>query len=302
MPFVEANYFFIFFKGNRDSVMVFKRKMVSIAEIAVEICVQLDYFPLMALIEDVDATLSMNINKIETFLRFQHKLWKLVLSATFTLKNNCPHSIWPGTLTGGGQPQLSTTGFELKTGESQTITAPPKWSGRFWARTLCSNQQSGKFTCATADCASGQIECKGAGAIPPATLAEFTLGGAGDQDFYDVSLVDGYNLPLSIAPQGKPGCSLTSCPADINKICPPEMVVKGPGDTNVVACKSACEAFKDPKYCCAKPYDTPDTCPPSAYSMMFKKSCPQAYSYAYDDKTSTFTCITGGDYLITFCP
>ncbi|KAL2499336.1 Pathogenesis-related thaumatin superfamily protein [Abeliophyllum distichum] len=30
-------------------------------------------------------------------------------------------------------------------------------------------------------------------------------------------------------------------------------------------------------------------------------ACPRAYSYAYDDKTSTFTCV-GADYLITFCP
>ncbi|CAH9134567.1 unnamed protein product [Cuscuta epithymum] len=32
--------------------------------------------------------------------------------------------------------------------------------------------------------------------------------------------------------------------------------------------------------------------------------CPQAYSYAYDDKTSTFTCPSGpnNNYLITFCP
>uniref|UniRef100_J3LCG7 Phytocyanin domain-containing protein n=1 Tax=Oryza brachyantha TaxID=4533 RepID=J3LCG7_ORYBR len=35
----------------------------------------------------------------------------------------------------------------------------------------------------------------------------------------------------------------------------------------------------------------------------FKNACPRAYSYAYDDATSTFTC-TGGDttYAITFCP
>ena len=37
----------------------------------------------------------------------------------------------------------------------------------------------GKFVCATADCASGVIECNGAGAIPPASLTEFTLRGDG---------------------------------------------------------------------------------------------------------------------------
>ncbi|MCI07889.1 thaumatin-like protein 1-like, partial [Trifolium medium] len=29
--------------------------------------------------------------------------------------------------------------------------------------------------------------------------------------------------------------------------------------------------------------------------------CPKAYSYAYDDASSTFTC-SGADYSITFCP
>lgn len=31
--------------------------------------------------------------------------------------------------------------------------------------------------------------------VPPATLAEFTLSGDGNTDFYDISIVDGYNLP-----------------------------------------------------------------------------------------------------------
>ena len=34
------------------------------------------------------------------------------------------------------------------------------------------------------------------GGEPPVTLAEFTLNGGGDQDYYDISLVDGFNLPM----------------------------------------------------------------------------------------------------------
>uniref|UniRef100_M8CBJ1 Thaumatin-like protein n=1 Tax=Aegilops tauschii TaxID=37682 RepID=M8CBJ1_AEGTA len=34
----------------------------------------------------------------------------------------------------------------------------------------------------------------------------------------------------------------------------------------------------------------------------FKSACPRAYSYAYDDSTSTFTCAAGTNYAITFCP
>ena len=38
----------------------------------------------------------------------------------------------------------------------------------------------------------------GVQSLPPATLAEFTLASASGQTFYDISLVDGYNIPLAI--------------------------------------------------------------------------------------------------------
>ncbi|PON48996.1 Thaumatin [Parasponia andersonii] len=223
-------------------------------------------------------------------------------SATFTIKNNCAFKIWPGTLTGGGKPQLSTTGFELAPGATQTLDAPAGWSGRFWARSGCSTDDSSKLTCTTADCASGQVACNGAGAIPPASLVELTLAENGGQDFYDVSLVDGFNLPVALAPQGGSGaCPSTSCSADVNTVCPAELAVKG-FDGSVVACKSACLALNQPQYCCTGDFGTPDKCPPTDYSKIFKTQCPQAYSYAYDDKSSTFTCSGGANYSITFCP
>ncbi|KAI3933351.1 hypothetical protein MKW98_006710 [Papaver atlanticum] len=219
-------------------------------------------------------------------------------SATFTLRNNCPYTVWPGTLTGGGS-QLSKTGFVLAPGASSSVDAPAGWSGRFWARTGCSTDSSGRLRCVTADCASGRVECNGAGAIPPATLLEFTLNGNGGKDFYDVSLVDGFNLPASITPQG--GCSSTTCRSNINSACPSELSVRGAGGS-IIACKSACEAFRQPQYCCTGSFNTPQTCPPTNYSRIFKNACPQAYSYAYDDSSSTFTCAAGGNYVITFCP
>jgi hypothetical protein len=35
---------------------------------------------------------------------------------------------------------------------------------------------------------------------PPVTLAQFTMGGSGGKDLYDVSLVDGFNLPMLAPP------------------------------------------------------------------------------------------------------
>ncbi|RRT84090.1 hypothetical protein B296_00009674, partial [Ensete ventricosum] len=160
------------------------------------------------------------------------------LAATFTLTNNCDYAVWPGVLSSAGTAALSTTGFQLQKGESRSLDAPAAW-----------------------------MECSGSGAAPPATLAEFTLDGSGGMDFYDVSLVDGYNLPMLVS----------------------------------VACKSACEAFGSPQYCCSGEFGNPNTCKPSSYSQFFKNACPRAYSYAYDDATSTFTCASA-NYRISFCP
>ncbi|KAI5318194.1 hypothetical protein L3X38_037902 [Prunus dulcis] len=64
-----------------------------------------------------------------------------------------------------------------------------------------------------------EVKCNGAGAIPPATLAEFNIPAGGGQDFYDVSLVDGFNLPMSVTPQGGTGdCNTATCPANVNAV------------------------------------------------------------------------------------
>ncbi|KAK2660743.1 hypothetical protein Ddye_007276 [Dipteronia dyeriana] len=227
-----------------------------------------------------------------------------VMSTTFTMLNKCDYTVWPGILSNADAPPLSTTGFALQKGESRTISAPASWGGRMWGRTHCSQDSTGKFSCVTADCGSGKLECSGSGAAPPATLAEFKLDGYGGQDFYDVSLVDGYNLQMIVVPQGGdgPNCTTTGCVVDLNGACPSELKVMSVDGRDGVACKSACEAFREPQYCCNGAYSTPDTCKPSSYSQAFKSACPHAYSYAYDDKTSTFTCSSSPDYTITFCP
>ncbi|OIW05329.1 hypothetical protein TanjilG_28794 [Lupinus angustifolius] len=163
----------------------------------------------------------------------------------------------------------------------------------------------GNFSCATGDCGTGKVECSGSGATPPVTLAEFALGSQGTGlDFFDVSLVDGYNVPMLVIPHGgsSHNCSSTGCSSDVNAVCPEELKVRSMDDEQkVVACKSACTAFKTPQYCCTGSNSTADNCKPTSYSQVFKRACPQAYSYAFDDVTSTFTC-SAADYNIIFCP
>ncbi|KAK4476396.1 hypothetical protein RD792_015547 [Penstemon davidsonii] len=219
-------------------------------------------------------------------------------AAVFTLQNRCKQTIWPGTLSGAGKPLLIHGGVQLKPAQTTTITAPSGWSGRFWARTGCVfDQSTKKGSCVTGDC-GGVLECGGAGGAPPASLAEFTLDSP--QDFYDVSLVDGFNLPISVIPSGGSGnCSSVICDSDLNTVCPKELEVRLK-NRGVVACESACMALKKDEYCCTGEYNNPKLCKPSKYSEVFKKACPTSYSYPYDDETSTFTC-KGADYLITFC-
>ncbi|KAE8690672.1 Pathoproteinsis-related thaumatin superfamily protein isoform 2 [Hibiscus syriacus] len=119
---------------------------------------------------------------------------KGVLGASFTFVNRCTYTVWPGILANAGSPALDRTGFELPKDSSRSFQAPTGWSG---------------------DCGSGQMECNRLGAALPVTLAEFTLG-TGGQDFYDVSLRDGYNIPMVVEGTGGSGlCSSTGCTTDL---------------------------------------------------------------------------------------
>ncbi|KAL8138316.1 hypothetical protein V2J09_004317 [Rumex salicifolius] len=215
-------------------------------------------------------------------------------SRVFTIVNGCKETIWPaifpGDSFGGG-------GFRLKEGQSRVFTAPVGWSGRIWARTGCDFDGSGNGTCETGRCGT-ELQCKGSGE-PPATLAELTLGTT-TSDFYDVSLVDGFNVPVTVTPlKGQGNCSTAGCVSDLRRTCPSELQRRMDGRT--VACRSACDVFNTDQYCCRGAYGGPAVCQPTDYSRKFKTACPTAYSYAYDDPTSIFTCAAAPDYAITFC-
>ncbi|XP_047975962.1 thaumatin-like protein 1b [Salvia hispanica] len=218
-------------------------------------------------------------------------------SAKFTIVNKCQFTVWPAIWSSTGSSPPPTTGFALHTGESRIVNAPSSWAGRFWGRMHCSEDPPGNFSCLTGDCGSGKVECGSAAAAAiPVTLAEFALDTFNGMDFYDLSLVDGYNLPILVAPHGR-NCSETECGADLDSECPPELRVTSAGGEQV-ACRRPCEPFKTQRYCCS---ESLAACKPTLYAQAFKRACPQAYSYARDDGNTTFTC-TGADYNITFCP
>lgn len=228
---------------------------------------------------------------------------------TVGITNNCSFPIWIGVLGNPNYPLPFNGGWRMNASESVDLELGQGWSGRFWGRTNCNSQG----WCQTGDC-GGKIECAGAGGNPPASLAEFSFDTPGG-DYYDISLVDGYNLPMGIIPRNatrRPfsgdwryhcqyaGCNLGE---DLNDHCPSELQVHNT-EGEVVACLSACEKFNEDQFCCRGDYSTPSTCPPTEYTTAFKNICPEAYSYAYDDSSSLFTCdgIPQSDYDVVFCP
>ncbi|OZJ05988.1 hypothetical protein BZG36_01237 [Bifiguratus adelaidae] len=283
-------------------------------------------------------------------------LTSVASARTINIINQCSYTIWPAAFADG--LPTAETGFELAAGSSKSLTVSDTLSSaRFWARTGC-NGTGDSLTCATGDC-GGKMQCAGITG-QSATLAELTLS-AGGQDWYDISNVDGYSIPVRIQPTGsysKVGgndsdaynCATAQCAMNANS-CAPELVKKNPDGTS--SCLSICSAINDPEQrakfsILQKYYNDPNTaalvccscgtgcsgncgcytsiqclfgCSPFSakglggvcdsskwplssegkpYPSYLKDSCPGAYSWAFDDNTSTMEC-SGANYDITFC-
>ncbi|KAF5348842.1 hypothetical protein D9756_009712 [Leucocoprinus leucothites] len=238
---------------------------------------------------------------------------------TFTVYNACPFTIWPAIFTDlnvGSATPNHATGWEAPAWSTVSFSVPDNWrAGRIWARRNCNfSSNPGPNSCLDGGC-NGGLACDphtGTG-VPPASVAEWTLAGASADglDWYDVSLVDGYNLPMKIS--NNKGCPVAECPVDLGPDCPAPL--KGPYDSSgfPVGCKSACVANLDGNQgnspnCCSGSHSTPGTCPSSgvAYYSYFKSRCPRTYVYAYDESSGTalFNCpgSARADYTLTFCP
>lgn len=184
-------------------------------------------------------------------------------------------------------------------------------------------------------------------------------GSGGSQAFYDISLVDGYNIPIGIQLIAGDNVKLQSippnlvCPACVGTAgylgppidsgtsgnvsnatypipyestqtdssvaswCPWDLQVTPPTkpgdgvypypDDNIQRpifdpCLSACSKTNSPSDCCTGSYNDPKVCKPNEYSKSAKSVCPDAYSFAFDDSTSTFIIPSGGGWGVTFCP
>jgi hypothetical protein len=226
------------------------------------------------------------------------------LPRTITLVNRTAETIWPAAFPGATNGR---TGWVLPAGHHLTITVPGDWNARLWGRTGCHFTASGHGSCETGDC-GGLYQCTGWATILPSTLAEYDMDSYDHLDFYDVSMVDGSNLPMYINttsgttpdPISANGCEAGhGCTSTVQ--CPKALHVDHAGQ--VIACISPCARFQTDRYCCRGQYAqgcNPATTWPIDYARVFKQAEPYAYSWSGDTATSVFTCTGGCDYRITF--
>jgi hypothetical protein len=224
---------------------------------------------------------------------------------TITLVNHTGETIWPAAWPGSVSGR---TGWTLAPGRSVSITVSNSWNARLWGRTGCRFDAAGHGHCQTGDC-GGRYQCAGWGQIP-ATLAEYDLDSFDHLDFYDVSMVDGSNLPMYITVARGHGQARNRISADgceqghgctSTVKCPSALRVHRGGQ--LVGCISPCARLHTDRYCCSGPYAngcSPAKTWPIDYALVFKRAEPYAYSWSGDDATSVFTCSGACDYRITF--
>ncbi|TYI58320.1 hypothetical protein E1A91_D11G348400v1 [Gossypium mustelinum] len=210
----------------------------------------------------------MNFKSLSLFsISFIALCFTVASAANFDIRNNCPYKVWAAAVPGGGR--------ELSNGGVWNLNVNPGTTG---ARIWDAKPVTG-----------GLLQCQAYGA-PPNTLAEFALNQFNNLDFFDISLVDGFNVPMEFSPTSGSCSRGIRCTADIIGQCPNQL--KAPG-----GCNNPCTVYKTDQYCCNS-----GNCAPTDLSRFFKARCPDAYSYPKDDQTSTFTCPGGTNYRVVFCP
>lgn len=246
--------------------------------------------------------------------------------ADITIRNSCQFDIWIASIPNSGERPLLDGIVKLPPGKSYGYKVPTEgWSGRFWPKTGCDSLGQ--------SCTTGQAipPCPRDGCEPPAdTKVEFFFGAQGSNKppYYDISLVDGYSLPVKIEPEGNSStsCAPTTCSLDLSSC--PQNEISNIGDlqvvrgSDVVQCLSPCKKWTWPKplgkgqnekvepglsVCCPNPPVSPEACrtgivEQTKYVKNVHETCPTAYSYAFDDDHGLHTCDIGTRFDVTFCP
>ncbi|ORX39164.1 thaumatin family-domain-containing protein [Kockovaella imperatae] len=242
---------------------------------------------------------------------------------TIHVVNSCGSNVYPAYAGKGDQVTLSSGGvappaWELAAGGTTDLIVPDNWeSGRIWLRSGECNGNVEK--CKIGACVGGGNNCDGkAYGSLGATIAEFGMGGAEYGDFYDVSMVEGFTVSMSITPSTS-SCTVASCGAetDILRQCDPRLVWPK-GSDQIWGCAAACSAgifylgqgvttfdWQDCPSCCNGAYLY--NCPASNFPFydVYKPMCKMGYVFAKDDvvpnQTAVLNCPSGASYTLELC-
>jgi hypothetical protein len=209
-------------------------------------------------------------------------------SRTITILNNCNQTVWLtgtplNTLPGNGIVQMDPLNV-VKVGVNDG------WTGAFWTMTYCGTD-GGVFACETDPTVQSRAEL--------ALAADPSTG----TDTYDISFVNGFNVPIGVIPIGHPpypanpqtDCGQSVCKVDLNQGCPAELAARVEGI--VLGCaNNLCQTLGHGNT------TDPNCMYPNSDTEWFKNGCPTGYSYATDDATSKYTCVGKNDYEVVFCP
>jgi Thaumatin family len=241
-----------------------------------------------------------------------------------SVTNQCNFPVWMATIPNANIAPLADGTVKLSQGQSHNYSIPRSgWAGRFWPKVGCDSHGM--------NCEAGEAipPCPPSGCQPPAdTKVEINFPNLDSQiqAWYNISLVDGYSLPIEIKPRsGESGsCITTNCNLSLQQC--PHNEIQGLGDLRVfkndktVQCLSPCKKWNYPlpfglgkpeteapgiDLCC--PYNDVERCRTGLvvqtnFVQTVRQACPTAYSYAYDDEAGLHSCSTPTSFDVTLCP
>ncbi|KAF8754527.1 thaumatin-like protein [Rhizoctonia solani] len=232
--------------------------------------------------------------------------FSLATARLFTVYNACPFTIWPAVWTNtsyGNAFPLVEGGWEAPTNTSKQFAVPDNWAaGRIWGRRGCDFSNPKDKVPIPASQEVNPVRIDGAA---PTTLAEWTLSPTDDRaDYYDVSLLDGFDLPIRITPSAE--CPAAECAVDLVATCPEPLRI--PTDQNQPAQADFvfCELDGNPgnsANCCTGQFSTQEACPSNniAFFDYFRGSCPTAYAWTFDGGNQDIIKTCSGANRADFC-
>lgn len=174
------------------------------------------------------------------------------------ITNNCGQNLWVG------YRGSSSGNFELSNGQSRTITLVGGKNGVVW----------GQLNCGGGGCDAGPDRI---------SLAEMHWESNGHL-WYDISQVDGYNLPITMSPYNPSStgrCRTVNCNFNYQANCPAELKYDR-------GCKSNCRFNQGSGSC-------------QQYIQKVKSVCPNVYTYPSDDAAGMSDCWNSNGINVKFC-